>query len=82
MNPILLGKENPIFHLALLTNPMGKIMKTIERIVYLKDIQLIENPVKPMKLSTIDMTPITKVPKHLIKKDIKDHVNRKNLVVK
>ena len=80
MKLILLDKENPIFHLAPMTSPTGKVMKNIEGIVYLRDIQLIENPVKPVKLSTIDMTPITKVPKHLIKK--KDHVNQKNLVVK
>ena len=82
MKLILLDKENPIFHLAPMTSPTGEAMKNIERKVYLRDIQLIEKPVKPKKLSTIVMTPITRVPKHLIKKEIKDHVIQKNLVVK
>ena len=67
MKLILLDKANPIFHLAPMTSPMGEAMKNIEGIVYLRDIQLIK---KPNKISTIDMTPITKVPQHLIKKEI------------
>ena len=78
MKLMLLNKENPIFHLALMTSP-GEAMKTIEGIVCPRDIQLIE---KLNKMSTIDMNPITNVPKHLIKRDMKDHVNQKNLVVK